>query len=302
MQQPTHNSSNARIQIGHCSATPYLPPTPTPLQKLNHSSSRIAVSRLSGLGSIASSADIRSIRITNQEGLPCCIMTIIGAKIMTPGGSILLQFHFEPDIVFGRNIHDENIDEDSKEETMYDADLLSCLQIGICLYGEEWTVHNKEQGQKNKARSFIFDTAHSYIEHESVDTVAMTLTLPMDCPCTFKTDLVETNIYCRMELTVEERQTKNGSKSKKKGRYEMLRLELPCDVVHNVVNDEIHEDEDETDFSSLDVFKIAEKEKKVLATKKKKQSTSIIAGNEEDIVLTRDILGDLTMLAFKLAS
>ena len=257
----------------------------------NSHTSQIAVSRTSGLCSIASTADLRSIRVTNQEGIPCCILTIVGAKIMTPGGNLLLQFHFEPEVVLGTN----------EEINMNDDDnyLLSCLQIGACIYGEELAISNSDETKKNKTRGYIFDTAYSMIEPGCNDTVAMTLSLPLDCPCSLKTDLVEMNIYCKIELTVN--YIKYG---KRRNKNETLRLELPCDVVHNFIDvEEEMEGEDLGTTSPTDVFMVANKEKR----KKKSQGVHYngkinMSGvmNDDYDVFTKDIFGDLTMLSLRL--
>lgn len=242
---------------------------------------------------MTSTADIRSVRVTNQEGIPCCILTIVGAKVMIPGGKILLQFHFEPEVIYG--VRDNNDLDEHDFANDYDAsELLPCLQIGTCLYGEELAV-NSNENKKVKTRSYIFDTAHSLIEPGCNDTVAMTLSLPMDCPCTLKTDLAEMNIFCKIELTVDD--TRGGAKQSKK-HYEILRLELPCDVVHTFVDVEDGAAADESETSPVDVFAIAAREKKKLDEGNDVKIASV--RSDDDRVLTRDILGDLTMLSLRL--
>jgi hypothetical protein len=64
----------------------------------------------------------------------------------------------------------------------------------------------------------------------------MALVLPLDCPVTVKTDLVEVTVMLKVEFTVS-RAAINGSDEgiqiRDQGEFRLIRVDLPCEVVHD---------------------------------------------------------------------
>lgn len=307
----------------------------TPFTKLVRSAPQIEVSRTAPFTKICSSqstsatSDVKLIRVANHEGMPCCILTIIGSTVMMPGSSVQLLFHFDPEFLLEDNNHEDN------------KGILSCLQIGVCLHGEEMVV-NGDGKKETKTRAFLYDTSYSSLidtlilsssssssgssttRHTTTDQLTMTLTLPVDNiskTCTIKTDLVEVNVYLKIELTVVK--SLNGDENP-----QVLTLELPCDVVHNLM--EVEEDflSSETSMNGLvgvkegydknatsssspssfgqypmDVFNLSKnlENRKRLEKVKQQKSNDVVRrfdGANNEGLSVKDILGDLTLLSF----
>lgn len=151
--------------------------------------------------------DVQSLRVSNALGQFVCMTTVIGGKQLTPGSHVHLQWDF----------HDE-------------ADI-PCVQVAACLVGEEWALY--EDGTRTKAQSYIFDTCHAWVHPGNTLQVAESMLLPSDAPCVICTDIMELSIRCQIDITVQEN-----------GKYNNLRIELPCHVVHKL--------EDKTEYTDPD--------------------------------------------------
>jgi len=172
------------------------------------------------LSSLHKQRDLKTMRISDPLGQPCCILTVIGSSCMVPGGTLLLQFDFS-------NIKG-NI-------------TVPCHQISACLEGEEWAIHRSSSSTKpvrRKTRTLLLDANHEVLDAGCTECVTLSLSLPLDCPVTLSNDLVQVSIQCRADLTIEQ------IKNKKSKVFTNLRLDLPITVVHTSRMDE--EDFDET--------------------------------------------------------
>jgi hypothetical protein len=146
-------------------------------------------------------------------------MTIVGATKLTPGSRIHLQWDFPGRISQG---------------------WIPCHQVSACLMGEEVAVY-ESNGTTTRAQSFVFDTCHEWVDPGVTHRVSKTLLLSMEAPCNLYTDVMELSIRCQVDITVKE-----------EGEYNNLRIELPCQVVHNnfVKEEDVYEEE-ENHVSSL---------------------------------------------------
>jgi len=230
------SQSSERVKFGQCIATAHSdgfpcyvsPPTLDRLSQIGVSST--------GLCSSMSAKDFRSFRVTNSHGLPICIISLVGLQVMMPGGRALLEFNFERNRVLQNEGHGDS--------------LLRCYQICACLGGEE-VAHHHNILSDSSTQTYIFDAKHTLVEN-STDSLSMNLMLPIDAPCTLSTYLVDIRTTCKIELTVEKYVSTNAGKTKSNEcEYEVLRLELPCDVVHTKVY-ENHESDPGN--SSTDAF------------------------------------------------
>ena len=141
--------------------------------------------------------DAQTLRVSNAQGQSVCMLTVIGGRKTTPGSRIYLQWDFSDDME------------------------VPCVQVASCLLGEEWALY--EDGSKTKAHSYIFDTCHAWVDPGITRRISESLFLSIDAPCVLCTDVVEISIQCQIDITVLEN-----------GKYNNLRIELPCHVVHRL--------------------------------------------------------------------
>jgi len=109
------------------------------------------------------------------------------------------------------------------------------------------------------------------------------LALPLDCPCTIKTDLLDISLRCTIDLTVEKSDGGDG--------YSNLRLELPCKIVHSAFADEL---ENETDD---DLNQTASLEELMLGANDESLDTE---HQQLNPFKTNNILGDLKILSIRM--
>lgn len=159
--------------------------------------------------------DVQTLRVSNAQGQPVCVMTIVGASKLTPGSRIHLQWDFP-------------------ERISANKPWIPCHQVSACLAGEEFAVY--EDGKTTRTQSYVFDTCHEWVDPGVTHRVSKTMLLSMDAPCNLYTDVMELFIRCQIDITVKEN-----------GEYNNLRLELPCHVVHSFGEDKEFFDEEEAD-------------------------------------------------------
>jgi hypothetical protein len=153
---------------------------------------------------------IQTLRVADPSGAPVCVLSIIGASVLHPGSRIALKFDFP-----------------------LAHDWVPCYQLSACLQGEEIAI--RRDGSCKRSRSYLFSTAHQYVDPDCIEQVALQLLLPLDAPCTIKTDAVSIAIRCLVDIAVE---------GTGKEEYQNLRLEVPCEVTHSLAAYERNEEED----------------------------------------------------------
>ena len=167
---------------------------------------------------------VQSIPI-QEDGYKCGILTITGGSVMSPGGTISLQFDFA-------SVHDHINGGDMLEGC---KGVLPCYQVSACLQGEEYAIG--VNGSRKKCRSYVFDTDHEKIHPVATNGASLSLTLPAHCPITVSTDFVEIGVTCRIDLTVQAPRTKSGiggdNGSAGDGSYRFLTVQFPCRVVQS---------------------------------------------------------------------
>ena len=175
-------------------------------------------------------------RIVDGKGSFCGLMTLVGiGSPLIPGTRLGIRVRFP-------------IDE--SDECCNGAGIISCHQVCCALVGEEYAIfedstqttgtdnqpNNKGVKKRVKTRSYVFDSTYELVENGYTEAISMGLLLPIDCPVTVKTDLVEVSISLKIEFTTSD----NGTEKK----FSTIRLDLPCTVVH-VNNEEESADEDD---------------------------------------------------------
>mmetsp|Transcript_30625 Transcript_30625/g.58057 ORF Transcript_30625/g.58057 Transcript_30625/m.58057 type:complete len:838 (+) Transcript_30625:58-2571(+) len=201
-----------------------------------------------------------------QDGAGCLVgwMTLVGlGGPLVPGTRLGIRITFPP-------IYD---DDDENGDNASGGRIIPCHRVCCALVGEEYAifegdvvVDNPQKGKKRvKTRSYVFDSAYEMVEFGYTEAVSMGLVLPLDCPGTVKTDLVEVTVMLKVEFTVGRasitgRGSDNGgaesSSSTNPGEFSVIRLDLPCEVVHEGGGSsssypEDGEEEDEQRISSI---------------------------------------------------
>ena len=160
-----------------------------------------------------SPSSVQSMRVTDPgTGKPACLLTMMGAAILHPGSRMILKLDFPT----SRRKDDDN------DELLW----VPVHQVSACLQGEEIAIRLGD-GQRTRARSFLFDTAHQRIDPLSVVSTSLSLLLPLSAPCTVATERVEISVQCIVDIVVGDKKNKSGE-----WNYRNLRMEIPCQVVH----------------------------------------------------------------------
>jgi len=92
--------------------------------------------------------------------------------------------------------------------------------------GEESAVY--EDGKTKRTQTHIFDTCHEFVEPGITQRVSKYLLLSVDSPCNLITDVMELTIKCQVDITIQEG---------KSGKFNNLKIELPCHVLHQLEKD-----------------------------------------------------------------
>jgi hypothetical protein len=224
--------------------------------------------------------DIQTIRVSNTHGRPVCVMTLIGTQTMTPGSRLHIQWDFpkrrrqqgrrrqqQQSTTTTTSTSSDDDDNDNDNDTTW----IPCHQVSACLQGEERAVY--EDGTTKRTQSFIFDTCHEWVDPLTTNRACKTMVLSSDnnpdgCPCNIKTDVMELEVWCQVDIAVEESNS-----------YNNLSLKVPCRIMHYLV------DEDE---------QVVSEESRVVPLNELLGMGS--AGNHNDFV-TNDITSDLKILS-----
>ena len=227
----------------------YVPPTEW------HRPAKLAVDRDFGLCSRpmsmvggGRSSDVKSLRIVNEDGIPCCVLTLVGTATMRPGGRAVIRCDFAEDVLLrtGKRsssvVGDDEDEQNSRRSSSTDR-LLPCYRVSAFLRGEECALN--EDGTSRRTRSYAFDAHHVRVEPGCTDSVSLNVGLPLSCPISMHTDLVKVATTCKIVLTVKKddspasgrggSETAGGNNS---GQYDFLTLEMPCEVVHGFGEEE----------------------------------------------------------------
>jgi hypothetical protein len=211
---------------------------------------------------------LQILRVTNPQGRPVCVLTVVGATKLTPGSRIHIKWDFP-----------------TAAAMKQDASWVPCHQVSAALMGEEMAVY--EDGTKKRTRSFVFDTCHELVEPGGgSDLICKYLFLPMDAPCSVCTDIMELFITCQIDITTvaEPSSTLGGGGGGGGVKLSNLKLELPCHVVQNM--------DQEGDDYDFEVSTVPLKE--LLTGRSDRDDSAVALGHEFG---TNDILPDLKLLA-----
>jgi hypothetical protein len=133
------------------------------------------------------------------------------------------------------------------DEVSNGAGIIPCHRVCCALVGEEYAifeessmsdgVDNLHKGKKRvKTRSYVFDSKYELVEFGYTEGISMALVLPLDCPVTVKTDLVEVTVMLKVEFTVSRAAINDSDKGiqiRDQGEFRLIRVDLPCEVVHD---------------------------------------------------------------------
>jgi hypothetical protein len=243
VEDPTRRRShNERVKVGSCVAMAHSVGLPCHLSatEIQHRhaglmtvrrSQHYSNAQISSTSATSAAANnIPTLRVADPNGNPCCILTVIGDTMKwIPGSRIILQLDFpnprSDRQSSRRRKNNKNYDEEEEQEQPNALVWIPCYQASACLTGEEVAVY--EDGSKKRTRLYSLDTSHEMIDPQTTHRVCLTLFLPLDCPCTVQTDLVEISVQCRVDITVGTAATATSNAP----IYTNLRLDLPCRVV-----------------------------------------------------------------------
>ncbi len=235
-QQESRPASTTRVHIGNICAIAHstaLPTYITSTEASNASSSQLKIianpPACSILSRLTAEERTSTHRIEDGNGGLCAMMTLIGfGGPLTPGTRLGIRIRFPCS---------------HEDDTGDGAGVIPCHRVCCALVGEEYVVHevsggdNLQKGRiRVKTRNYVFDSAYEVIEFGYTEAVSMGLVLPLDCPVTVKTDLVEVTMVFKVEFTVSRITTlsiDDGVDVNNQGEYQVIRLDLPCEVVHD---------------------------------------------------------------------
>jgi len=158
------------------------------------------------------------MRITTSSGCPVCVVRILGenARVITPGSRIYLNVDFCANAI----VQDEEDAHDVKEP-------VACRRLSACLFVQEKAMYGNIQRVANTS---IYDTQVKLI-HEDMLSLSLSFLVPLDCPLTMKTDLVEISMQLKLEFTVDKIGDAEGMESPT-CRYENLQMDIPYQVIY----------------------------------------------------------------------
>ena len=157
---------------------------------------------------------MRSLRVADQDGAPCCVLTLVGLRTMRPGSAGIVSFDFSEDVVLGGGDGD--------------GPLLPCYRVSATLGAEE-VAYDATSSASRRIRALTLSEDSADVEPGCTDSVSLTVRLPLDAPVTLSTDLVGVRTECRIEMLV--RRPEMASE-------DVLALEVPCRVVGDGVEEE----------------------------------------------------------------
>ena len=201
-----HNSTNVgggRIKVGTCHVLPslhcrhYVSPTKQYLLPFETNNNPPPLS----------SSFVSHIPIKNAQGHMCgSLILLSNPKTLLPGGIFTLQLDFT-----STNIPSH--------------------KVNICLEQMEYIsiLSSQEEEQQNRrlVRRNILDSQDYFITPSSVLTIQMRL--PLETLPTFQTDIVQMIVTCKLDFTISS--TNYTETNNKNNKYQVLSLEIPCQVI-----------------------------------------------------------------------
>lgn len=188
-------------------------------------------------------------RIQDSDGALVGWMTLIGIGPLSPGTRLAVCVEF-PNLYSGDNY----------------SPVIDCHRVCCGLIGEEYAIcetantpgrADNPSPTKRKTRSYVFDSAYQMVEFGHTDKISMGLVLPLDCPVTVKTDLVEVTVTLKVEFTVNRTSAtvdigENVSSGRDSSELGVIRLDLPCEVVHSGIG--LNEDAEDNEEGDTNLF------------------------------------------------
>ena len=271
----SHHISSGRVKFGTCTGMAHSIGLPCHISatEIHRPKGQMTVQPSQLLSLRAGRPEsIQTLRVSNAQDRPVCVLTLVGATKLTPGSRIYIKWDF-PSIATMASSALSSINNTSEQ-------WVPCHQVCAALMGEERAIY--EDGTTKRTRSFVFDTCHELVEPKGgTDRICKNLLLPSDAPCTICTDIMEVSIVCQIDITVEETTA---------GKYTNLRLEIPCHVVQNM-------DEDLDDGFEQDDAVISKSLKELLFGDNDHDNKK--NRGEEEFIMT-DILPDLKILSLQM--
>ncbi|KAL3816512.1 hypothetical protein ACHAXA_001905 [Cyclostephanos tholiformis] len=256
--QPSHQNSLTRVHIGELHAMAHsvaLPIYISSTEASNANPPQLKVEPSSPACDIVSrrTAEQRTSthRIQDREGCYCGSMTLIGiGGPLVPGTRLGIRVQFP--------IFEDN-------EISIRPGIIPCHRVCCALVGEEYAIfegsvtrtvgNNLQKGKKRvKTRSYVFDSRYELVEFGYTEAISMALVLPLDCPVTVMTDLVEVTVTLKMEFTVGRLGIEGsdiGMQTKDHNEFKVIGVDLPCRVVHGKEGSSFLASEGEEDESTV---------------------------------------------------
>jgi len=173
--------------------------------------------------------NLQTMRITDLNGTPCCVLTVMGVSLATPGSRMVLKFDFPTPR--------------SRDDETLLSQWAPCYHVSASLEGQE--VAHFVDGSKKRAQAYQWDTAHAAVDPECTERVCLSLLVPLNAPTTLKTNAVEVSSTCSIDVTI-------GGGSSDPGKFHNLRLQLPCRIVNGLSEyemllsgEDVEQDEDD---------------------------------------------------------
>lgn len=216
---PADNSSQRQqVSVGLCTAMAHAAGLPCHVtaNDLHQPTGQIHVNRqgTASLGNLVNAPHknsnlLQTMRITDLQGAPCCVLSVMGVSVATPGSRMVLKFDFPTPRQQSQN------------------PWTPCYQVSASLEGEEVAIHS--DGTRKRTRAYQFDTANEAIDPECTERVCLSLLLPLDAPTTIKTSVVDLDVHLCIDITVGNTANQSGA-----NKFNNLRLKLPCRVAHSL--------------------------------------------------------------------
>jgi hypothetical protein len=245
----SNKTSHTRVHIGELFAMAHsssLPCNLSPLEALGDRQLHVIADTpvCSIVSRLTAERRTSTHRIQNENGALCAWLTLVGV-----GGPIAPGTRLSVIVKF------PNIDDDDVGH----AGTVPCHRVCCAVVGEEFALcegaNTSSSGavlsNKRKTRSYVFDSTYEMVECGYTDLISMGLLLPLDCPVTIKTDLVEVAVSLKLEFTVDRavsEQSSDSNNDETDTGFGVIRLELPVELVHD---DEVYNEEEEEDVCRL---------------------------------------------------